>query len=108
MHTLLLPNVFSLTFSHGPTQMHPQIAFLQCCKVTLVAFLWLFSFTICVSEGRIYIDTAFTKVITLIHLGLLSLAYCQFQDEKMRIAEAEARHLKITQNFKKRKCFLNI
>ena len=62
-------------------QMCPQITF---------AFVGFFSFIICVSEGNIFIDPTFNKVIIykiLIHhlqFGIVVPAYRQFETEKMK------------------------
>ena len=75
-------------FSTVYFEMSSQVAFHRGCILTLVAFVWFFSFIICVSQGNINIDHTFTKFIIfkiLIHhnqVGNVVPCYCRFRTEK--------------------------
>ena len=80
-------------FSTVCFQMCLQMTCLRRGIVALVTFVWFYYFIICVSQGNIYIDPTFTKVIIYnilthhIQFGILSCANCQFETEKMRIVD---------------------
>ena len=86
-HWLILVRFFSTVCF----QVFPQIACQRGCIFTLVAFDWLFStlgFQMCLQIACPTTTKVIIYKILIHHLqGLLSLVYCQFQTEKMKVAE---------------------